>query len=106
MARVQQQHCVAGPRWRHASRLLLPPNTHTQPTHMVRGCMSVSLGVASRGLVGPKTAMVEGANTRSPCWAARSNTLWMPACGMQSGMRGMCTWSGAPTTRQATNRPF
>ena len=43
--------------------------------YMVVGSMTVVLGVISRGVDGPNTAIVLGANTLSECNRASSNTF-------------------------------
>jgi hypothetical protein len=53
------------------TRTLVSPYT-------VVGRSTVSLGVASRGVVGPKTAMVLGINTRAPGAAAAASTASGP----------------------------
>lgn len=54
--------------------------THQEPRalvmpYMVVGCMTVMLGVATLGVVGPNTAIVEGAYTLRLCCAASSSTF-------------------------------
>jgi hypothetical protein len=52
--------------------------------YMVDGCMTVTSGVASRGVLGPNTAIVDGAYTRRLCCAASSSTF----CAAQAGRQG------------------
>ena len=40
--------------------------------------MTVTSGVASRGVLGPNTAIVDGAYTRRLCCAASSSTFYAP----------------------------
>ncbi len=54
-------------RGRRGATLVMP--------YMVDGCMTVTSGVASRGVLGPNTAIVDGAYTRRLCCAASSSTF-------------------------------
>ena len=60
--------------------------------YMVDGCITVMSGVRSRGVLGPNTAMVDGAYTFRLCCAASSSTFCSATRRLRS-MRQHAHWA-------------